>query len=147
MGISFERYTAEDNGPVCISEALIRKHIVVRGPANFPVFSTQQAGILLAPLDLHVRHRICLAGVDLIRMVLRSITTVLYRMQVEGDPDAAEAKRKSVAYKDIEVLALSFCCISHIDHLHGLNSLQKLQLDNNRITVIQNLSHLVRPRA
>lgn len=73
-----------------------------------------------------------------------SKTLCVHRAQVEGDPDAAEAKRKCVAYKDIEGLALSFSSISHIDHLHGLNSLQKLQLDNNRITTIENLSHLVR---
>eukprot|EP00884_Botryococcus_braunii_P002953 jgi/Botrbrau1/12659/Bobra.67_1s0024.1 len=72
-----------------------------------------------------------------------SATLIRDCVVVEGDPDAAEEKRKAVRFNDIEFLAMGFRCISNIDHLQGLNTLRKLQLNNNRITSIQNLSHLV----
>jgi hypothetical protein len=74
---------------------------------------------------------------------LRPQSSISAVKQVEGDPDAAAEKRKTISYKDVEALAMSFRCIAHIDHLQGFTSLRKLQLDNNRISSIQNLSHLV----
>lgn len=47
-------------------------------------------------------------------------------------------------YKEIEHLAFGFRHIVQIDHLEGLINLKKLQLDNNCLTKIENLGHLVR---
>lgn len=44
-------------------------------------------------------------------------------------------------------LALSFRSLARIQNLRGLDSLVKLQLDNNRIERIEGLSHLVGGRA
>lgn len=43
----------------------------------------------------------------------------------------------------MESLACSFKNLSKISNLWGLDKLVKLQLDNNRIEKIENLSHLV----
>lgn len=51
---------------------------------------------------------------------------------------------QTVGYKDIQHLAFGFRHIVEIDHLHGLVNLKKLQLDNNCLTKIENLDHLVR---
>lgn len=50
---------------------------------------------------------------------------------------------QTVGYKDIQHLAFGFRHIVEIDHLHGLVNLKKLQLDNNCLTKIENLDHLV----
>jgi len=47
-------------------------------------------------------------------------------------------------FREVEELAFSFRNLVVIDNLQGLERLTKLQLDNNRITRIENLSHLVR---
>lgn len=66
-------------------------------------------------------------------------------MQVTNAQDAATAadKRMAMSYKSIEHLAFSFRNIRVIENLAGLVRLTKLQLDNNCITRIQNLDHLV----
>ena len=51
-----------------------------------------------------------------------------------------------MSYKSIEHLAFSFRNIRVIENLAGLVRLTKLQLDNNCITRIQNLDHLVSAR-
>jgi Leucine-rich repeat (LRR) protein len=43
----------------------------------------------------------------------------------------------------VECAALSFRALARISNLTGLDKLVKLQLDNNRITAIENLGHLV----
>ena len=55
-------------------------------------------------------------------------------------------QQQAMSYKDIEHLAFGFKHIVQIDHLEGLINLKKLQLDNNCLTKIENLGHLVRPR-
>lgn len=65
-------------------------------------------------------------------------------MQVTNAQAATAAdKRMAMSYKSIEHLAFSFCNIRVIENLAGLVTLTKLQLDNNCITRIQNLDHLV----
>ena len=52
-------------------------------------------------------------------------------------------QQQAMKYKDIEHLAFGFRHIVQIDHLEGLINLKKLQLDNNCLTKIENLGHLV----
>lgn len=52
-------------------------------------------------------------------------------------------QQQAMSYKDIEHLAFGFKHIVQIDHLEGLFNLKKLQLDNNCLTKIENLGHLV----
>lgn len=47
-------------------------------------------------------------------------------------------------FDEVVEVAFSFRKLVKIDNLHGLDKLTKLKLDNNRITTIENLSHLVR---
>ncbi len=54
-----------------------------------------------------------------------------------------QQQQKTMPYKDIEHLAFGFKHIVQIDHLIGLVNLKKLQLDNNCLTKIENLDHLV----
>lgn len=63
---------------------------------------------------------------------------------IGGDPDHAADKKAHIAWRDVECLAYSFKGISMIDNLNGLKLLTKLQLDNNNIAKIENISHLVR---
>jgi len=49
---------------------------------------------------------------------------------------------KELRFEDVLWLKLSFKNIVRIENLHGLHSLQKLQLDNNHIRKIVNLDHL-----
>jgi len=60
-----------------------------------------------------------------------------------GDTDAVAQKKKTIPFSEIKSLVFSFRCIAKIDSLQGLNSLTKLQLDNNQITQINNIAHLV----
>jgi hypothetical protein len=64
-----------------------------------------------------------------------------------GDPDHASDKKSSIAWRDVECVAYSFKSIAMIDNLNGLDNLTKLQLDNNQITKIENIGHLVRLKA
>lgn len=50
---------------------------------------------------------------------------------------------QTISYKDIQHLAFGFRHIVQIDHLDGLINLKKLQLDNNCLSRIENLDHLV----
>ena len=52
-------------------------------------------------------------------------------------------QQQAMKYKEIEHLAFGFKHIVQIDHLEGLINLKKLQLDNNCLTKIENLGHLV----
>ena len=61
-----------------------------------------------------------------------------------GDPDNAEDKKRTIQLREVECLAYSFKSIAKIDNLNGLDSLVKLQLDNNQIAKIENIGHLVR---
>lgn len=60
-----------------------------------------------------------------------------------GDPDNAEDKKRTIPLREVECLAYSFKSIAKIDNLNGLDSLVKLQLDNNQIAKIENIGHLV----
>lgn len=65
--------------------------------------------------------------------------------QIAGaDPDTLEEKKRNIAFRDIECLAFSFKNIAKIDNLKGLEGLTKLQLDNNQLTKIESIGHLVR---
>eukprot|EP00983_Pelagomonas_calceolata_P039320 1137141-Pelagomonas_calceolata.AAC.6 len=64
-------------------------------------------------------------------------------IQIPGsDPDAVAQKKRSMPFSEIECLAFSYRSIAKIDSLQGLESLTKLQLDNNQITRISNIAHL-----
>jgi hypothetical protein len=66
-------------------------------------------------------------------------------VQVQGgEPDTAASKKLTMPFRDVECLAFSFKSLACISNLRGLDSLTKLQLDNNHITTIENLGHLVR---
>lgn len=54
-----------------------------------------------------------------------------------------QQQQQTMPYKNIEHLAFGFKHIVQIDHLQGLTNLKKLQLDNNCLTKIENLEHLV----
>lgn len=56
---------------------------------------------------------------------------------------STQQQPQTIGYKDIQHLAFGFRHIVEIDHLHGLVNLKKLQLDNNCLTKIENLDHLV----
>ena len=53
-----------------------------------------------------------------------------------------EAKKDSIAFRDVQLLRLSYQNILKMDNLVGFDKLIKLQLDNNIIEKIENLSHL-----
>lgn len=59
-------------------------------------------------------------------------------------PELAEDKKRELPNELVEQAAFSFKNLSKISNLWGLESLVKLQLDNNRIERIENLQHLVR---
>jgi Leucine-rich repeat (LRR) protein len=63
---------------------------------------------------------------------------------VGGDPESVAQKKKSMLFSEIECLVFSYKSIAKIDSLKGLDSLTKLQLDNNFITHIRSIAHLVR---
>ena len=54
------------------------------------------------------------------------------------------AKRASMPFRDVVELIFSYRDLVRIDNLFGLDKLTKLKLDCNRVTCIENLSHLVR---
>ncbi|KAF5828147.1 hypothetical protein DUNSADRAFT_18121 [Dunaliella salina] len=65
-------------------------------------------------------------------------------IQIPGsDPDAVAQKKRSMPFSEIECLAFSYRSIAKIDSLQGLENLTKLQLDNNQITQISNIAHLI----
>lgn len=64
-------------------------------------------------------------------------------LQFEEDVQATSKQRADLSYGDIERLAFSFKGLVRIDNLPGLSKLRELRLDNNDITKIENLSHLV----
>jgi len=73
------------------------------------------------------------------------LTTRLMLVQiVGGDPESVAQKKKSMLFSEIECLVFSYKSIAKIDSLKGLDSLTKLQLDNNFITHIRSIAHLVR---
>lgn len=63
---------------------------------------------------------------------------------IGADPDSVAQKKKGMLFSEIECLVFSYRSIAKIDSLKGLDSLTKLQLDNNFITQIGNIAHLVR---
>lgn len=60
------------------------------------------------------------------------------------DDEAREQKKKTMHFRDVTSLAFGFKRLAKIDCLIGLTNLAKLQLDNNNISKIENLGHLVR---
>lgn len=62
---------------------------------------------------------------------------------MEGTAEGIEEKRKQMDYKDAESLSYSFKNLKRIDYLVPFQALTKLQLDNNVISKIENLDHLV----
>lgn len=61
-----------------------------------------------------------------------------------GDADLAAEKKQNISFSQVECVQCSFKKLARITNLSGLDNLVKLQLDNNQITKIENLSHLVR---
>ena len=64
--------------------------------------------------------------------------------QVEGDAEGAEERRAELRNGRVSELRLSFRNLVHVDNLQGLISLRTLHLDNNALTRLENLDHLVR---
>jgi len=64
-------------------------------------------------------------------------------IQVEGAAEVLEEKRRQLEFKEVESLIYSFKNLKKIDYLKPFHSLTKLQLDNNVISKIENLDHLV----
>ncbi len=80
--------------------------------------------------DLHPAHRI-------------TCDTASLQVDTETDKAAKEARKQHCPFNQMEHLDFSFQKLWHIQNLNGLDGLVKLQLDNNRIEKIENLSHLV----
>ena len=64
--------------------------------------------------------------------------------QVEGDAEGADERRAELRFGLVSGLRLSFRDLVHVDNLQGLTNLRTLQLDNNALTRLENLDHLVR---
>mmetsp|Transcript_22613 Transcript_22613/g.27292 ORF Transcript_22613/g.27292 Transcript_22613/m.27292 type:complete len:515 (-) Transcript_22613:220-1764(-) len=64
-------------------------------------------------------------------------------IQLEGQTEGLEEKRKNTDFNEVEILSFSFKSVLKVDNLRGLVNLTKLQLDNNMISKIENLDHLV----
>eukprot|EP00960_Hanusia_phi_P049833 759816-Hanusia_phi.AAC.5 len=73
---------------------------------------------------------------DLIR---NCITTV---EEISLSEEKKREFKQEIAIEDIQALSFSFQNILKIDNLYGLFALVKLQLDNNIIEKIENISHL-----
>ena len=78
-------------------------------------------------------------------MKLKLEVTILSRLlQLKGgDPEHNSEKMMVMNFREVEELAFSFRNLVMIDNLQGFERLTKLQLDNNRISTIDNLTHLV----
>jgi Leucine-rich repeat (LRR) protein len=64
--------------------------------------------------------------------------------QVSGsDAEAIEEKKRTMLFREVERLVFSFKTLAKISNLDGLHNLTRLQLDNNRITKIEKITHLV----
>lgn len=63
-------------------------------------------------------------------------------IQIEGHVEGSEDKKRNVELQDVTCLIFSFKNLNCINNLRALNSLTKLQLDNNIISKIENLDHL-----
>ncbi len=121
MPVSLERLIAEIE-PNVITEQLTRECIQVRFRPP-PPFGSVCPAERRAQQALNSRHA-C--------------------VQIPGsDPDTVEDKKRNIPFRKVECLAFSFKSIAKIDNLKGLEGLTKLQLDNNSITKIEKLSHLV----
>ena len=66
-------------------------------------------------------------------------TAVRTRPSQSGE---VETKKEPTAFREVKALLLSYQNILKIDNLIGFDKLVKLQLDNNIIEKIENLSHL-----
>ena len=76
--------------------------------------------------------------------VVDHLIVMLSLQIIGGDPDHAAEKKRNIAWRDVECLAYSFKGIAMIDNLNGLHNLTKLQLDNNAIAKVENITHRVR---
>mmetsp|Transcript_9653 Transcript_9653/g.15802 ORF Transcript_9653/g.15802 Transcript_9653/m.15802 type:complete len:558 (+) Transcript_9653:161-1834(+) len=63
-------------------------------------------------------------------------------VQKKDPPGTKDSKKANIEYHEVKVLLFSFKNILKIDNLAGLDSLTKLQLDNNIIERTENLSGL-----
>lgn len=77
----------------------------------------------------------------------RGLVTCPPRRQVDGDAEGADERRAALRFGKAAALRLSFRSLVRVDNLQGLTSLATLQLDNNALTRLENLDHLVRARA
>ena len=62
---------------------------------------------------------------------------------MDGTAESIDEKRRQMEYKDATSLSYSFKNLKRIDYLVPFEALTKLQLDNNVISKIENLDHLV----
>ena len=96
-----------------------------------------------------VQHAVVAAGVACSRNMPACVRAqpacAPARTQVTGcDADLAEEKRRQLPFKEVEALAFSFKRLARITSLGGFERLTRLRLDNNRLTKIENIAHLVR---
>jgi hypothetical protein len=93
--------------------------------------------------------RDCIQARELLQPELQAsllgwVMLMVHGMQVSGpDADIAEEKKRTIPYREVECLVFSFKNLACIANLKGFNSLTKLQLDNNHLNKIENISHLV----
>lgn len=73
----------------------------------------------------------------------RTVRSAAPRQVTGCDADLAEERRKQVVFKEVEALAFSFRNLARISSLGGLDRLTRLRLDNNRLTRIEGVAHLV----
>jgi hypothetical protein len=136
MPVSLERLIAEVE-PAVITEELTRECIEASwgsGGAHDPSGKRRAARAAPLPCRAHCRQATP-AQPTLAPPPLR---------QVPGtDADISQEKRRILPFSQVEVLAFSFRNLARITSLNGLEGLTKLQLDNNKITRIENIGHLV----
>jgi Leucine-rich repeat (LRR) protein len=93
-----------------------------------------------------LQHSIdCIHAIFHARIVrLGDVQNMSFLQLPNGEKEQMAAKRASMPFREVQELMFSYRDLVRIDNLLGLDKLTKLNLDCNRITKIENLSHLVR---
>ena len=88
--------------------------------------------------------RMCCPCADQLHFAPHRARSHLRGPQIDGcDADLAEEKRRQLPFREVESLAFSFKRLARIASLTGFDRLTKLRLDNNKITRIESIDHLV----
>jgi hypothetical protein len=140
MPVSLERLVVQQE-PHVITEKLICDCLVVRGPAGPGVRADLSAPWMRTYTHTRRTHTAARAAGPLISQPPPGPAQVGGGGHGKGGHD--EQKRLSCPHEKMGHLRLSFQSLARIQNLRGLEGLVKLQLDNNRIERMENLSHLV----